>query len=371
MEQTGVNALHCDAFPYLDRFPAPACVAWEEVGDQQAPVFLRPEWLAMAIEARAVERGMILVFRNGARPLGVMPLQYRTRWSAEICAPLAPDMMPLIVAPGAEEPVWRAFAEWFRQSPFALIRLGRFLPEQCESYRRLIEAQGVTTIVRPANPLFRIDLPDSWEAYLGAMKHRDRYNIRHAERKILADFPDAEISVSDDPAVCAGDLDTLIRLSCLRWQGEKHRSHLENPRLAAMLRRFTLRAVEQGGGCVAALRVGGRTIAVATAIHIPGQSLAFYHTVGRDPAALPRQYSPGMLLSGRIVRWAIERGAARISLSQGNWLYKQVLGGVEHPQCDLCVASSPLAAKVMKKVDPAVRLVRLRAQRMLGWGKAG
>ena len=366
MGHTGVAGLQYDVLPYRDRLPEEASAAWAQVLDPQAPVFLHPEWLAMAIEARAVERGMVVIFRDGSGPRAVVPFQYRTHWSAEISAPLAPDITPFIIAPGVEEALWPALAEWFRRSPFSLLRLGRYPRERFDLFRRLTEAEGLMPICRQTELSMWAALPDSWDGYLKGLSKASRYKVRHAEDKILADFPAAQVSLHQDPAAGARDVEELIRLSLLRWSGEKRRSFLENPHMAVLLRRFTLWAVEQGWGCVATLRIGDRTVAVATGIHVPGQPLAFYHVVGRDPAALPHQYSPGMLLAGRIIRWAIERGAARISLGQGSWPYKLVLGGEECPQWELCIARSALAARTLAKIDPAIRLMHLHAVRLLG-----
>jgi len=135
--------------------------------------------------------------------------------------------------------------------------------------------------------------------------------------------------------------------------------------MAALLRRFTLWAVEQGYGCIVNLEIGGQTVAAATGIHIPGQDAAYYHTVGRHPLALPNQYSPGLFMAGQIIRWAIDRGATRLSLGQGFMPYKQVLGGEVYPQWELTIARSKPAAVVMRTVDPAIHYTRAQVVRLL------
>jgi len=366
VENHGLVKLQCDVIPYQNNLPDEVRFAWEALlPGSMTPVFLHPDWLAMAIDTHAVERGFVLIFRDGDGVRGLLPLQYRTRWTAEITAPMAPDILPLIVTPGAEEALWPALAAWLRRSSFLMVRLGRLPPERFTHLLELTLAQGLTPIVRQAALALWAPLPDSWEAYLKGLPKSSRYKVRHAEEKILADFPDADIRLNTDPVTCTGEVETLIRLNLLRWQHQKHRSFLENPRMTALLRRFTAWAVTQGFGCVATLRISGQTVAAATGIHVPGQPAAYYHVVGRHPTALPNQYSPGLLLVGRIIRWAIERGAERVSLGQGSMPYKLVLGGVEHPQWELTIATSKMAAAVMCMVDPAIRFTRMQLIRLL------
>lgn len=365
MSYQGRTNLRCEVVPYRDALPEAARNAWKRLlPDLATPIFLHPEWMAMAIHTHAVDRGFVLIFREGEEPRAVLPFQYRTHWTAEICAPMGPDVMPFIIAPGQERSLWPALADWLRSSPFAIIRLGRYLSDRFEYLLDLTREEGLTPITRPAMPVLWVDLPDSWETYLQVLPKPSRYKIRHAEAKIMTDYPDAKIRLHTDCTACEQEVDALIRLSLLRWEHEKRRSVLENPHMAALLRGFTIWAVNQGYGCIASLEVGGQTVAVATGIHIPGQPAAYYHTVGRHPKALPPQYSPGISLAGRIIRWAIDRGATRLSLGQGYMPYKQVLGGEEYPQWELAIARSKLAAAIMGKVDPAIHFTRGRVMQL-------
>lgn len=366
MNRTVIGSLRCESFPYRDSLPSAVRAAWDQIQvDPQTPLFLQSDEMELAISTGAMETGFILVFYDGDQPVGVMPFMLRTRWSAEMIAPLAPDLQPLICHPGSEAEIWPALTEWFRHSGLALLRIGRYPCERFERLRDLSVEQGFTTFTRQVVPSFFMDLPESYEAYLRQLSKSSRYKVKHAEEKILADFPDAVITLDMDPDKCAKGVEELIRLSCLRWKGEKKPSVMERPSLSMLFRRFTLSAVEGGAGCVTTLRIGGETVAVATGIHVPGQSLAFYHQVGRHPSALPSQYSPGLLLAGHIIRWAIERKASRISLGQGDYAYKEWLGGKPHPQWDLTIESSPFAGKVMRKLDPAIRLTKIKLASLL------
>lgn len=346
----------CTMLPFHDALPAEVRAAWEALIPDGAPVFLWPDWLDLAIRTRVVSPGFVLLFHDGGDLLGLMPFQYRTCWSAEISAPLASDFMPALIVPGAEETVWHALAAWLHRSSLWYLRVGRFTAERFEHLRGLSRAEGLAVVSRQVEHAVFMDLPGTWNAYLAGLSKASRYKVRHAEEKILADFPDAEVVFASEPAECAPAINELIRLNCLRFAKSRRRSTMESPRMADLIRRFNAWAEERGYGCAVSLRIGGRVIAVATGIHVPGQPLAFYHTVGRDPTALPSHYSPGLLVAGHILRWAMAHGATRISLGQGSMPYKLVLGGEESVQWNLCLAPTKFAARVMRRVDPAIRL---------------
>jgi len=361
------TALPCEVILYGRSMPEAAKAAWDMLHPPgpHTPLFLRSEWMAMAMATGAANPGIVLVLRDADGPFGLVPLQGRTTWSAEITAPIAPDTMPLLMRAGKEMAVQEALADWIKASRYALIRLGRFPREHAQALGDVCRRHALHPLIRQVYPTYRATLTASWEAYLKGMSRHDRYNLRHAEEKILADYPNVTVETYTDPDTGAEAVDAMIRLNRMRWSGENTPSFLNNPRIAELLRQFTLWTMAQGYGRVLVLRLGNRIISTAAGMHIPGQDVVYYHMVGRDPTALTPQHSPGIMLAARIIRWAIDLGAATLALGQGYAPYKVALGCTEYAQWDVTVAKSAIGLEVMKRLDPAIQLTKLYAKRVL------
>ncbi len=326
------------------------------------------DWYEIAWRSRMIALRDVILFRHAGRPVGLLAIQRRTRWTVEAPSALSAEAPPFLWTPGEEAAVLDGLAAWLRaDTRIGMVSLGRFRREQIERMAALIVERGLIAQVRPVCGTVWAELPATWEDYLAGLTKSARSNVRRAESLIRQDFPDAQLEMCNDVADAVNAVEELIRLNCLRWRGEEH-TYMEDPRTAAFYRRIIRLLVMQGRAAVGLLRVGGKAVAAASVLHLPGQPVACLHVVGRDLHALPKRYSPGILLASQTIRWAIERGATAFSLGQWVMPYKLVLGGVEYPQYELAVARSPLAAAVLQGVDPALMLAKGCLQRVVTRG---
>lgn len=361
MPITGTTGLACSLMAYHQALPAALRAEWETLAGEigPLPVFQQPAWTEAGIRAGTVAPGFVLRFSEQGRMVGLLPCRARTRWTAEIAVTITRDISPFLIAPGFDALIYQRLLQWLRHdSPVAMLRLGLLPEAPMKLIIRLAAAQGMYAAVRPADATVWAPLPATWEAYLAGLSNSARTKLRRAENKLHAEVPEAEIDLLSEPQACAEAVDALVGLCHRRWSGAETASYLDNPRNAALLRDVMPRLAAQDAACVGVVRLHGRIIAAATAMHTPGQPDAFYQVFGRDLSALPNQYSPGILLVARLLRWAIERGAARMHLGHGALPYKLLLGGESVPLWDVTLARSQTHATVLCKVDAGIQWLR-------------
>lgn len=346
--------------PIHQTIPPELQAGWlDMLGSPDALPFIRPEWFAALCNAHLRRRWFVLTLEQQERLAALLPIEQRTPWTAEIAAPMSPATGPLLLAADAEEAFWQALAAWLRRGPIAMLGLGRYDTARMQHLTALAGAHGLTPIIHTVGPVVWVSLPRTWEEYLQRLSGSHRYKVRHAESEIQRDFPAAEYAISTDLAECLPAIDDVIRLNCLRFAGEKARSYLADPQMADFYRQAMRWIIAQGYGAMCTLRIRQQTVAVVGAIHLPGHANAYYHMVGRDPQAIPNNYSPGFALACHVIRWAMARGAQALCLGQGSLPYKYHLGGVDTVLHEVQIARSPLAGAILGKVDPALRRLNL------------
>jgi CelD/BcsL family acetyltransferase involved in cellulose biosynthesis len=179
-------------------------------------------------------------------------------------------------------------------------------------------------------------LPETggFDAFLAGLDKKERHEIRRKVRRAAA-AGDVELAESAEPLA---DLGAFIDLHQRRWGAEG----LFPPTTGGdQSRRFVRRLVEcfaerLGTGCgetthaslhLSFLTVGGRR--VAAALHFETADSLLYYNAGIDPDA--RALSPGVVLTERLVRLAIERGKRRFDFLRGDEPYKYEWGARDEP----------------------------------------
>lgn len=339
---------------------------------QQLPVFCYPEWLLAACNAKALMPWRILVIRQAQHPLAIIPLRKRTRWTAEVCLPLAEDFPMLITNPAEEELVWLSLAQWLHETPgIHLLSLGRWREtERMTALQQTACAQGAYAYLREVWPDIWISLPATWEEYFTSLGQSTRKTLQRRERQLTRDFGEAiQVDILTEEATCLAALEEFFALHHQRWQGHRG-SYFDNPHNVTMYREVIRWMANKGYLAMPILRFHGRTVVVGTIFHIPGQQAAYAHCLVRDTNVLPSNYSPGTVLTTHVIRWAIAHGIQRLSLGLSAHAYKFLFGGKEMTRSEVFLASSYQDARLYSKLDPAIHiLAHLPSELRYYWGR--
>ena len=352
---TGVQ-MSCTAVRWDAAHHGEIDACWRQVLQRlpASTVFHYPEWIALAREAGTVKPWRVLIIRRGEQPLAVIPLAKRTPWTADILGDFAHENPPLLIDPAAEGEVWACLAEWMRGRPgVGLVYLGSYADQDfIARFRRAMRQQNLTTFAPSLMPLFTIPLAADWDDYLGTLGHRTRANIRRLERQFEQEMPGATFQVLTASPAADDALEDFIRLYRRRWRDLVGGSGLESAEQRRCYRETFHWAVQQGFAAIPTVRMDGTTVAALTLFHLPGQSAMQVHRFVRErEVELPKHFSLGILLCAKTFRWAIEQGVRTVGMSYSSNEYKQLLGGEEHPRCELHLARTPLAGTLYYRLN--------------------
>jgi CelD/BcsL family acetyltransferase involved in cellulose biosynthesis len=166
-----------------------------------------------------------------------------------------------------------------------------------------------------------VSLDGGWEAYLGRLDKKQRHELRRKMRRAEGQGPSPQlrlVSSKDDVQVQAEDFLRLMALDPLK-------DSFLTAAMRAHFRGLTQAAFDCGCLCLAFLDIGSEPAAAYWCFDY--RDRLWVYNSGLNPACA--SLSPGWVLLGRLIQWAIEHGRREIDLLRGDESYKFRLGGVE------------------------------------------
>jgi hypothetical protein len=198
------------------------------------------------------------------------------------------------------------------------------LPENSPSLPILRDAAnqaGLTIKEEVIQPAPYLSLPKSWQEYLEGLK--DRYK-KEIEKKLLsADqyfLPVSWYLVTDKNALNA-EVDDFLQLMANHPQ---KKAFLTNP-MIDQIKLSAREAFQEGWLQLAFLQVGD--IKAAGYMNFDYDNQIWVYNSGINP--LFENLSPGWVLLGKLIYWAIEKGRSGMDFMRGDEAYKYQFGGVE------------------------------------------
>jgi CelD/BcsL family acetyltransferase involved in cellulose biosynthesis len=191
------------------------------------------------------------------------------------------------------------------------------------------EAIGWTVTQSRFRPSPVLELPANWDDYLAALDKKQRHELRRKMRR-AEEFPDRvdwRIVGRDDDVERA--MDDFIRLMAL----DQRKSAFLTPSMQTQIKRSALEAHANGWLQLAVLDIGSRMAAGYLNFDYGGRLWVYNSFV--DPDFFGS--SPGWVLLGHIIRWAIENGRAAVDFLRGGEDYKYRLGGRDRFVCRMTI----------------------------------
>jgi len=323
--------------------PADARARWRELcGDNP---FRRLEWLenwwraygADASEAgRRCELFTLVALREG-RIVGVAPWfreysaaaghSIRSLGAGGVCS----EYLGLMIAPGYEIAFGEALAATLSerratdrgtQSPappwdFLEFKGIRSDDAAVEALLARLSAGGCSVHRRRAPPCWRLDLPDTWDDYLGQLSHSHRKQVRRIERRLFATGRAVMRRAVDEASLDRG-LVILTDLHQRRWERLGQTGCFADRRFTTFLCEAARAQLDAGDLSLHWLELDGRPIAAEYHL-VSGRAIYAYQS-GIDPDALG--YEPGRMITVALVRDAIAAGRKTYDFLRGDEPYK-------------------------------------------------
>ena len=294
---------------------------------------------------------------------GPMGRVLRLLGSGEVCS----DYLGLMCRPGLAEPVSEAIAQWLCRQAGAssadqrwdLLRLEAV---DAEDHPTLCLAEalgraGCWVHRRPGPCCWRVDLPPTWDEYLGSLSKSHRKQVRRADRGLFASGRAVLRTVACRPELGQA-MDLLEDLHQRRRGQLGQRGCFASARFGAFHRDVAAALLAQGQLQLHWLELDGRP--VAAEYHLSGSGVLYAYQAGVDPEALGHQ--PGNLITQATLRRAIEQGFRSFDFLRGDEPYKAHWRSRPRPTLEIRAAADRAAARFRQRVW----LAGLKVKRFFG-----
>jgi CelD/BcsL family acetyltransferase involved in cellulose biosynthesis len=179
-----------------------------------------------------------------------------------------------------------------------------------------------------------ISLASDWETYLAGIDKKQRHEIRRKMRRAEESEVPVTWYMSTDPACLDSDMDSFIQL----MENDGNKEAFLKPLMRDFLRRVVHVAFDGGWLQMAFLEVDGQKAAAYLSFDYLNRIWVYNSGLNRDFQSL----SPGWVLLGHLLQWAIEHGRTDFDFMRGDEEYKYRFGGVDRfvMRADLCPPSN-------------------------------
>jgi CelD/BcsL family acetyltransferase involved in cellulose biosynthesis len=200
-----------------------------------------------------------------------------------------------------------------------------------------------------------LELPRTWEAFVGGVHRTLRRKINKAARRVEQGevrFETATTRQAIDEA-----WDDFVRLHGLRFRDRDEAGGcFADPRFNDFLRGAVLGLAEQGAAELVWCRAENAIVSMQ--LHLQGGGTSSMYQSGLDPAQM--QLEPGHLLYTHVVRRLIERGFERLDFLRGDEPYKADWGAKPRPLARLTCVAPRVSARLRYQAMLSLRRLKRR-----------
>ncbi|MFW6150460.1 MAG: GNAT family N-acetyltransferase [Chloroflexota bacterium] len=321
--------------------------SWPRVTHLDWPhVFSLPSWLAMWWRHFGARHELYLhLAKEDGRVLGVAPLMLSGHEAAFIGSPDLCDYLDFVVAPGEEDKFSLALLDGLSHDGVERMSLC-CLRRDSFAMRHLLplaRSRGCFCSCEQEDVSLELELPASWDDYLGLLDSKQRHEVRRKLRRLFEAGEAHYEVVSDAEGVRAG-MDTFFRLFTA---GRDVKAAF----LSAEREQF-FRSIAEAMSRLGILRLGRlqlNAVSVAALLYFEYGDRVFLYNSGFDPCY--RSLSVGLLAKVLCIQDSIARHRATFDFLKGIEEYKYRLGGREVPvyrcQFDISAATRPALGGVL------------------------
>ena len=313
-----VETVHFDRFTSY-RYDPKHALEWE-------CLFVLPEWLKVWWQEFGGKSQLsILCVRYQGDVIGIAPLMVNGQQASLIGGADVCDYLDVIVSPAKAADFYDLLLDHIEQQGISELDLGPLRPDSAvlSSLVRIAEARGCRVSFTPHDVSLELELPATWDEYLGMLKGKQRHEVKRKFRR-LHEAADINFRVVESAELAARELDTFFKLFKLS-AGEKEnflteqmksyfRSLAQAMADARMLKLFFLEV---------------DTEPVAASMCFDFNSTRYLYNSGFDPRF--RSLSVGLMCKILSIKDAIELGRKKYDFLNGAETYKYRLGGIEVP----------------------------------------
>ena len=297
-------------------------------------VFVLPPWLE--VWWREFQSGAELYLgavRQQSDIIGIAPLQVKEEGaffigSADVC-----DYMDFVVAPGMESDFFNVLLDDLRQRSVRYLDLRSLRPDSAvvTSLVDIAQKRGYDVSCHPEAVSVELDLPSTWDEYLGMLTGKQRHEVRRKLRR-LEEMGNIAYHIIGDKAAVRDVMDTFLKLFS---DSRQEKATFMTDQIESFFR-----AMAEAMAEARLLRLGIlelETLPVAMVMCFDYNDSVYLYNSGYNPEY--RFLSVGLLSKALCIKDSIERGRKKFDFLKGAEEYKYHLGGKEIPlyRCQIII----------------------------------
>ncbi len=293
---------------------------WTELylSDPSANVFLSWEWVSACLNTETTP-WLILGVRDGGPHVAFLPLRFGRVPPAgptiirKLSLGLSPrvDFTGMLAVADVEPRFLAALAGEIKSLTWDKFVLNNCADSRIAGLVNELNSSNYRITRDEPTPCPYVQLPSSWDEYIGSRGKSTRRTIRARLRK-LKSLPGYRLCLAS-PDEAASAIDGLLRLHRVRWKKGSRASRSVSRDLLGRC---------YGSDCfrIYAIYHGDALMAAQGFFVDRPRRTAFGYMIAYDPQYA--RYSPGMMLACASIRCAIQEGYERFNLSRGAQSYK-------------------------------------------------
>jgi CelD/BcsL family acetyltransferase involved in cellulose biosynthesis len=180
---------------------------------------------------------------------------------------------------------------------------------------------GLSYTQEQLQPAPYVSLPDNWEDYLAALDKKQRHELRRKIRRAAGAPEGMHWYIVDDEAQLDAEIDAFLQLMAR----DKNKERFLTDIMRTQMRQAVHAAFQAGWLQLAFMEIGGKKAAAYLNFDFGNRIMLYNSGFDFDFS----YYSPGWVLIGYLIEWAIENGREAFDFMRGDEQYKYRLGGVD------------------------------------------
>lgn len=257
--------------------------------------------------------------------IGLAPLQIRDGCASLIGNSDVCDYLDFIVAAGMEEEFFKVLLDHLAQQSTKCLDLGLLRPDSTvlSNLINVAKCQGCTVKTNSEDIALELDLPATWDDYLGQLKGKQRHEVKRKLRR-LDEAGDINLRVVADANEIPERLATFFELFKL---SSEEKAAFMTDQMMFFFRALTTAMAEAKILRLYILELNAAPVAVSLCFDF--NDILHLYNSGFDPRF--RALSVGLLCKVLSIKDAIAQGRRKYDFLKGAEIYKYRLGGREVP----------------------------------------
>lgn len=289
-------------------------------------LFVLPPWLKIWWQSFGTNAEQYLCsVKEGNSLIGISPLMLTDKTAYILGSPDVCDYADFVIQPGKEHLFFNTMLDDLVKKGIHELNLGPLRPDSATFMHllKISEQRKYQVINEEEDVSAELELPPTWDAYLGRLKGKQRHEVRRKLRRLKESGTISYQTFENKRALEEG-LDLFLHF--FRKSREDKDIFMTSAR-ESFFRSLTKAMAAEGLLRIGLLNLDSRP--VAAILYFDYRDIVYLYNSGYDPEY--RHLNVGLISKVMCIKESIQRGKKRFDFLKGAEAYKYRLGGKEIP----------------------------------------